>query len=134
MTAEELTALSRSELVDLVLQKQDTIAQLQAQLAELETQARLTRRIVTASAADEFVSLTSPAGTRKHHRHHHRPWYKRIWHSMLPNNLHKRAYVLIILLMIVLSLLVGAAISYQANNRSANNQSSHLITINVSLA
>ncbi len=132
MTTEELTPLSHSELVNLVLQKQDIIVQLQVQLAELEKQSRLTRRALNANAADS-VSLGSPADARKHHRHHHRPWYKRIWRSMFPNKLHKQTYLIIVLLMVVLSLLIGAAIAYQANNRSANNQSGHLITINLSI-
>ncbi len=134
MTREELTALSHPELVALVIQKQETIAQLQVQLSELEKQSRLTRRALNESASFDSVSFASSVGSRKHHRHHRRHWYNRIWRSMFPDHLRKRTYVLIILIMVVLSLLAGAVISYQSNNRSSNNQSSQLIILNLSLA
>jgi len=97
MTRDELTHLSASELVDMVLQQQSTIEWLQARIAESE------------------APSTKPSQERHHHRHHHRPWYKRLWASFFPKR-NVGFYFLMALAVVIFSALLGLYIAIRNNS------------------
>jgi len=104
MTRDELTHLSASELVDMVLQQQGTIEWLQARIAESE------------------APSSKPTQERhRHHHHHHRPWYKRLWASFFRRSplRAKRSvgfYFLMALAVAILSALLGLYIAMRNNS------------------
>ncbi len=116
MTAEELTKLTVQQLATLVVQAQETIAQLQARIAELESVSLDSPKPVSSDAAPiPVVCATSAEAEGIRHRHHHkRRWYKRLWRAIFPAN-SKRQYLLIILVMIFLALVLGMFIAESMN-------------------
>ena len=105
MTRDELINQPVLQLIDLILQQQETIRQLQARLAQAEKPAPLPLQ-------DTSVA-SMPVGGGVHvvssrHRRHHRPWYRKLWRSILPDSLAARKYFPIILIvMVVIALCIG---------------------------
>ncbi|CAG0945992.1 hypothetical protein ANRL1_02696 [Anaerolineae bacterium] len=117
MTAEELTKLTVQQLATLVVQSQETIAQLQARIAKLESVSPDSLKPASSDAAPILVMRATSADAEgiRHRHHHKRSWYRRLWRAIFPANSSKRQYVLIILVMILIALVLGMFIAESMN-------------------
>jgi len=125
MTRDELTRLSFNDLVDLILRLQSEVAHLQVRVAELEMQ---TSQAAAAPAPDAELHWTSAPSSApsshpaqapvltaraiEEHVHgrrsrHHRPWYRKLWRAMMPQN-PRLSLTVIIAVLIVLALSITA--------------------------
>ena len=105
LSHDELQDFSFSRLVELILQQQETIRQLQARIAQAEKPVTPPQQIP--SVASTPIGDKVPAVSSRHRRHH-RPWYRKLWRSILPDSPAARKYFPIILIvMVIIALCIG---------------------------
>ncbi len=98
-THEELQAFPFSHLAALILQPQETIRQLEARIAELENP--LGPTLQGSSSKTQVVQAPDVGpiqGSHSELHRHHRPWYRKVWRSILPANPTARTYLPFILI------------------------------------
>ncbi|MBI5878835.1 MAG: hypothetical protein HZB53_14385 [Chloroflexi bacterium] len=104
MTRDELSQLTFDQLVDLILHLQAEAARLQVRIAELEMHGPVTSTAPAVPSATPEIRWNSAAAGApepqgpvlttqaiEDHVHvrrsrHHRPWYKKLWRAVRPQN------------------------------------------------
>ncbi len=129
MTRDELLSLPISQLVNIILEYQLTIAQLRTRIAELESQVGAEQESRPSGEEEHVAAATSDAEDRlvptgqveleprtegehksvHRHRRHHRPWYKKAMRAFSPEAGISPTYLLIGVIIILIAGMVGLA-------------------------
>ncbi len=119
MTRDELSRLSFSDLVDLILRLQTEVVRLQMRVAGMEMRERLAppppvaqampATILAPSTAPPpvFTQQTMASQVRVRRSHRHRPWYRKLWRVVKPQNQKLGAAVLVVAALVVALSIIG---------------------------